>query len=111
MGRRTTAKQLYDVLSNDLLKVTKAEIHHKSSEHVDNLGGDTLKGSLDLLSQTIFAGMVDWHFEKDPKARGGYIFDSGRLNPFSEDVIIVHLRVNDGVTIEDIERLLKFVEE
>lgn len=55
-------------------------------------------------------GLFGWHYEKDYKT-GQYIIETGRMDGNSENVVIAHLCVNDGVNVEDIERVLKIVEE
>ena len=112
MIRRTSTQQLQNAITNNLLKITKAEIHHKSSKQVDEISIDSLKESLDFLAETIFTGMIDWHFERSLNAGGEYIFDSGYRNPHSEDVVTVYLKAGENVVDrEDIERTLLFVEE
>lgn len=66
---------------------------------------------LDFLCKSgIFMDAIGWHYEKDCKSNG-YIVECGRINPDTEIIISVYLRVCAGVNVEDIERTLLFVEE
>ena len=111
MRKRTTTQKLHEAITNNLLQVTKVEIHHKSSKQVDILSVDSLKKSLEFLTETIFKDMIDWHYERASNADGEYIFDSGYRNPHSEDIVIVYMCVANGVSSENIERTLLFTEE
>lgn len=111
MRRRTTTKQLLEAITNNLLQITKAETHYKSSDKIDVLTEDSFKESLEFLAETIFADMVDWHFQENVNADKEYILDSGRMNPYSDNVVTVYLRVCDGENVEDVERILKIEEE
>ena len=89
MRRRTTTQQLQNAITNNLLKITKAEIHHKSSKQVDILSIDSFKESLEFLAETIFVDMIVWHYERSLNTDSEYIVDSGYRNSYSEDVVIV----------------------
>lgn len=111
MQRKTTTQQLQEAITNNLLRVTKAEIHHKSSKRVDEISIDSFQESLEFLAETIFSGMLDWHYEKISNVDGEYIVDSGAMNQHSEDIVIVYMRVNDHANREEVERTLLFTEE
>lgn len=51
-----------------------------------------------------------WHYERDYKT-GQYIIETGRMNGNSENIVIAHLSVDDNTNVEDIERVLKIMEE
>ena len=111
MKKQTTTKQLFEAIKSDKLKVTKAEVHYKSSNKIGILNIDTFQESLEyLLEAGIFADCISWHYENRYGTRD-YICDSGNMNPYSEKVIIAHLRANDGVDKESIEAALRMIEE
>ena len=67
---------------------------------------------MDFLCESgVFADFVDWHYERNISTKDEYKVDSGAMNPYSENVVTVYLRVNDGANVEDIERILKIKEE
>lgn len=110
MQRRTTTKQLYNTLSNNLLSVERAEMYNKTTRQTDEISIDSFKDSLEFLSETIFSDAIGWFYEKDFKT-GNYEFDCGRMNPNTDLIIIAHLCANDEVNAEDIERILKTEED
>ena len=111
MRKRTTTQKLHEAITNNLLQVTKVEIHHKSSKQVDILSVDSLKKSLEFLTETIFKDMIDWHYERDSNADGQYIIDSGAMNSNSEIIIAVYMSICNGANEEAVERTLLFTEE
>lgn len=112
MRLRTTTQKLNEAIANDLLQINRVECHYKSSNRVDEINKETFLDNLAFIGESgVFANFIDWHYEKNLSENGEYIFDSGRMNPYAENVIIAHLQVNDGVTDEDIERTLLFEED
>lgn len=111
MRRQTTTKQLNEAITNNLLKVEKAECHYKSSDRIDEMSAEQFKNDFDFLCESgIFAGFVDWHYERNLSGRG-YVVDSGAMNPYSENIVTVYLRVCENANVEDIEKTLLFIEE
>ena len=111
MKKQTTTKQLFEAIKSDKLKVTKVEVHYKSSNKICGLNIDTFQESLEyLLEAGIFADCISWHYENKYGTRD-YICDSGNMNPYSEKVIIAHLCARDGVNVEDVNKALRMIEE
>lgn len=112
MRRRTTTQKLQQAITNNLLHITKAEVYYKTSRKTEIIDPDKFKDSLDFLCESgVFADFVDWHYERNISTKDEYKVDSGAMNPYSENVVTVYLRVNDGANVEDIERILKIKEE
>jgi len=111
MRRITTTKKINEAITNNLLNITKAEIYYKSSRKTEIIDADKFHEDFSFLCESgCFADAVGWHYERDFKARG-YIAECGRMNPNTEIIISVYLRVADGVDREDIEKALLFLEE
>lgn len=110
MKRMTTTKRIRDVLSNNLLQVTKSEVYYKTSRKTDIITDSFLENLQFLCESGCFMDCVGWHYERDHRT-GEYILETGRMDGNSENVVIAHLRVKDGVDVEDIERILKIEEE
>lgn len=111
MKRRTTTAQINEALANDLLTITKVECYHKTLRQTDNINPESFIEDLQFLCEAnVFMDCVGWHYEKDFKT-GQYIIEAGRSDAYSENIITIHMRVNEGVKIEDIERALKIEEE
>lgn len=111
MRKRTTTQKLHETITNNLLQVTKVEIHHKSSKQVDILSVDSFKESLEFLTETIFKDMIDWHFEGNLSEKDGYIIDTGSMNSNSEIIIAVYMSICNGANEEAVEKELLFLEE
>jgi len=110
MKKRTTTQQLQQAISDNLLKLIKAEKYSKSTRKTTTISTDTFKDDLDFLCETIFVDCVGWHFEYDIKERQ-YIIETGRMNGDVDFIFIVHLCVNDGVDREDVDNVLNVIEE
>ena len=112
MQKRTTTQQLNSAITNNLLHITKAEIYYKTSRKTETIDVDKFKDSLDFLCESgVFADFVDWHYERNISAKDEYKVDSGAMNPYSEKVVTVYLRVGENVIGEDIEKMLEVTEE
>ena len=105
MKKRTTTKQLNSAITNNLLKLQKAQCYYETSRKTEIIDVDTFRESLDFLCETIFASCVGWHYEKDYKTNS-YITECGRTEGNAENIITVHLCVGDGVSDGDWEKVL-----
>ena len=110
MKRMTTTKQISDVLSNNLLQVTKAEVYYKTSRETDIITDSFLKDFQSLCESGCFMNCVGWHYERDCRT-GDYIIEAGRMDGNSENVVTVYLRVGEDVDVEDIEGSLLYEED
>lgn len=110
MKRMTTTKQISDVLSNNLLQVTKVEVYYKTSRKTDIITDSFLENFQFLCESGCFMDRVGWHYEKDYIARQ-YIIETGRMDGDSETIVIAHLCVNSDTKVEDIDKILEIVEE
>ena len=106
MKRRTTTRQLSSAIINNLVKLTKAEIYHKTTRKTEPIANDTLIENLQLLSETdVFVDCIGWTFCKDYKTNG-YIAECGRMEGNVENIVTLYLRVGDGVSNGDVEKVL-----
>lgn len=111
MKKQTTSKQLNTAITNNLLHITKAECSYKSSDRIDEISKETFRESMDYLIESgVFADSVGWHYEQDCKSNA-YIAECGRMNPDTEIIISVYLRVCEGVSVESVDKVLLFEEE
>lgn len=108
--RITTTKQLNNALLNKQLKVVKAELHNKSSDKREMISADRFRENFDFLCESgIFMECVSWHYKRNYKT-DEYIAECGRMEGGVDNIVIVHLRVNDDVDVEEVEKML-IVEE
>lgn len=111
MQKQTTTKQLQQAIVNGLLEVTKAECSYKSSKQIGELSKETFMDNLAFINESgIFSGFIDWHFEEDLSEKDVYIADSGAMNPYTDTIVTVYLRMNDNATDEEIQKALLFDE-
>ena len=95
MRKQTTTKQLNSAITNNLLHITKAGVYYKTSRKTEIIDPDKFKDSLDFLCESgVFADFVDWHYERNISAKDEYILDSGTMNPYSENVVVLRLMID-----------------
>lgn len=111
MKRKTTTRQISEALTSDLLSVTKAEVYYKSSHKTDDIESDKFLEDFQFLCEAnVFMDCVGWTYQQDYKT-GLYIAEAGRSDAYSENIITIHMRVNEGVSDEDVRKALFFIEE
>ncbi len=111
MRRVTTTSKIKIALNEGMLKVAKVEVYYKTSRNTEIVDTDSFKESLDFLCKAgIFADAIGWHYGTDAKTNG-YIAETGRMNPDSEIIITVYLDVCEGVNGENVDEVLRIMEE
>ena len=106
MKRRTATRQLSEAITNGLLQVVKAECYYKTSRKTNPVETDKFLEDLQFLCEAdVFADCVGWHYQKDYKTNQ-YIAETGRMDGDSENIITIHMRVNEGVSDENIKKAL-----
>lgn len=110
MRRKTTTQQLQQAITNNLLQITSAELYHKSTHKTDAISTKTFRESLEFLCESIFKDCIGWHYEYDVKKKQ-YIVETGKMDADTDLIIIAHLRANENVDREDIDKALSVIEE
>ncbi len=111
MRKVTTTKKINGALTNNLVKAEKVEVYYKTSGKTEIMDTNKFTENLSFLCESgIFSDAIGWHFERDIETNG-YIAETGRMNPDTEIIISVYLRVADGVSTEEVEKILKVEEE
>lgn len=111
MKRRTTTKKINDAITNNLVKLTKAEVYHKTSRKTEVIDNIIITENLLFLCESgVFVDCIGWTFERDYKANS-YIAECGRREGDSENIVTVYLCAGDGVEREFIDRALSVIEE
>lgn len=111
MRKQTTTQKLQQAILDNLLYIAKAEVYYKSSRKTETIEADRFTENFSFLCESgVFMDALGWHYERDGKT-GLYITECGRMNPDTEIIISVYLGVCEGVSGEDVERALLFVEE
>lgn len=112
MRKVATTRQIYEALSNNLLRITKVEIYNKTSRKTDVIDVNTFRENLDFLSESgIFADCIGWYYEDNCDSGNDYIVECSRRDASVNVIVTVYLKVGDGVNREDIDKVLSPVEE
>ncbi len=110
MKKRTTTHQLQQAIKGNLLKLIKAEKYNKSTCQTDVISIDLFKDSVDFLCESLFANCIGWYYERNHET-GNYVIEAGRMIRESDFMLIEHLCANDSVSREDVDRVLRVIEE
>ena len=111
MKRKTTTRQISEALTSNLLTVTKAECYYKTSRITDLIESDKFLEDLQFLCEAnVFKDCIGWTYQQDHRT-GLYILEAGRCDAYSENIVTVYFRLNDGVKTGDIEKALLMKEE
>lgn len=112
MKKRTTTHQINATITNKLLQVVKVEVQNKSTYQMSTMDNDTFIEALEFLAESdVFADCVGWKYEKCHGPNGEYIFETGRLNPESDYIVSVYMRMRSGVSKEELDDMLVKEEE
>ncbi len=111
MKRRTTTAQINEALTNDLLTITRTEVYYKSSRQTDHINPESFIEDFQFLCESnIFMDCVGWTYQQDHRT-GGYVLEAGRGDSDSENIIIIFMRANNGVSDDDVKNALLMKEE
>ena len=111
MKRKTTTAKINEALTTNLLTVTRAEVYHKTSRQTNVINPESFIEDFKFLCESnIFMDCVGWTYQQNHRT-GGYVLETGRSDGDSENIITIHMRVNDGVKIEDVEKVLLYAED
>ena len=110
MKRRTTTAQINEALP--MMDVVKSQSYNKDTYTTTVIDTATFLENLQFLVESgILTGCMGWSYEKNSESKGEYIFESGRMNPECNVIATVHMRLKDGVNVEDLEKMLLVIEE
>ena len=110
MKRRTTTAQINDALP--FLEVIKAECYNKDTYTTTDIDTATFTENLQFLAESgKLTDCMGWTYERNPDSKSEYIFESGRMNQESNAFVTVLMRLNDGVGMDEVEKILLLIEE
>lgn len=111
MSKITTTSKINEAITNNLLQIMRTEVHYKTSNKTEIIDADEFYEDFSFLCESgCFANALGWHYERDIKSKG-YIAECGRNNRDSEIIITVYFGICNGVSEENDERTLLFLEE
>lgn len=107
-NKYTTARQLQKAIDSDIVTITNVKVESKDDYSVKEISPDQFKDNLDFyLESGIFADSLDCKYGMQGDS---LTVDIGNMSPYCDLCITVNLIVNDGVSREDLEKVLKRVE-
>ncbi|MDY4000363.1 MAG: hypothetical protein SOY73_14955 [Blautia sp.] len=110
MKRRTTTAQINAALP--LLELIKAEYYNKDTYTTTAIDKEICIENLQFFAES--GKLIDcmgWTYERNPDADKEYIFETGRMNAESNAFVTVWMQLKDGVSHEDLEKILLITEE
>lgn len=111
MRRKTTTKRISNALTNNLLQIEKAELYNKDLQKTSTIDVNSFKEDFDFLCESgIFASCISWNYERNHQT-GKYKIECLRMNGDARNIVIVHLCAMEGVTKEDINKILNVEEK
>ena len=110
MRRRTTTAQINDALP--MMEVIKAEYYNKDTHITTAIDTEIFTENMQFLAES--GKLIDclgWTYEKNPGPKSEYIFETGRMNQECNAYVTAWMRLNDGVSSDEVEKLLLWEEE
>ena len=110
MRRRTTTAQINAALS--MMEVVKAEHYNKDTYTTTAIDTATFTENLQFLAESgKLTDCMGWTYERNPDSKSEYIFETGRMNQESNAFVTAWMRINDGVGMDEVEKILLLTEE
>lgn len=110
MRRRTTTAQINDALP--FMEVIKAEYYNKDTYTTTNIDTATFTENLQFLAESgKLTDCMGWTYERNPGSKSEYILESGRMNQECNAYVTAWMRLNDGVSRDEVEKMLLMKEE
>lgn len=110
MRRRTTTAQINAAFP--LLELVKAQYCNKDTYTTTAIDKDTCIENLQFFAESgALTDCMGWTYERNPDADKEYIFETGRMNTECDAFATIWMRLNDGVSRDDLEKVLKRVED
>lgn len=104
-SRHTSAANLQKALNSNLVTIKLVSVESKDSHETSEIPAEQFKNDLDFyLESGIFADSIDFKYELSGNDLTIY---AGNMSSYCNVCITVDLIVNDGVTKEDLENVLR----
>ena len=108
INKYTTARQIQNAIDSNIVTITNVEVESKDDYSLKEITPDQFKDNLDFYMESgIFADSLDCKYGMQGN---NLTVDIGNMSPYCDSCITVNLIKNDGVTREDLEKVLKKVE-
>ena len=106
--RHTSATNIHKALDQKLVTIKSVTAESKDKHETSEIPAEQFKNDLDFYMESgIFAESIDFKYELSGNDLTIY---AGNMSSFCEVCITVELMVNDGVSKEDLENVLRKVD-
>ena len=110
MRRRITTAQINDALP--MMEVIKAEYYNKDTYTTTAIDTEIFTENMQFLAESgKLTDCMGWTYERNPSSKSEYIFESGRMNAECNAYVTAWMRLNDGVSRDEVEKMLLMKEE
>lgn len=110
MRRRTTTAQINAALP--MMEVIKAEHYNKDTYVTTDIDTATFTENLQFLAESgKLTDCMGWTYERNPGSKSEYILESGRMNAECNAYVTAWMRLIDGVSRDEVEKMLLMKEE
>ena len=110
MRRRTTTAQINAALP--MMEVVKAEHYNKDTFTTTAIDTEIFTENMQFLAESgKLTDCMGWTYERNPDSKSEYIFESGRMNAECNAYVTAWMRINDGVGMDEVEKMLLMKEE
>lgn len=106
--KNTTATNLQKVLDQNLVTVVNANVESKDDDETKTMTPEQFKNDLDFYAESgVFTDSIDFKYELIGNEVTVYI---GNMSSYCNVCITVEMVVNGGVSVNDLENVLKKVD-
>lgn len=106
--KHTTASNLQKAINDNLVSIKLVSVESKDNHEISEIPAEQFKNDLDFYMESgIFADSIDFKYELSGNDLKIY---AGNMSSFCEVCVTVELMVNDGVSKEDLENVLRKVD-
>lgn len=110
MRRRTTTAQINAALP--FMEVIKAECYNKDTYSTTAIDTEIFTENMQFLAESgKLTDCMGWTYERNPGSKSEYILESGRMNQESNAYVTAWMRLIDGVSRDEVEKMLLMKEE
>ena len=106
--KSTTASNLQKAIKSNLVTIKLVTVESKDNHETSEIPAEQFKNDLDFYMESgVFADSIDFKYELIGNDLTIY---AGNMSSFCEVCVTVELMVNDGVSKEDLENVLRKVD-
>lgn len=110
MRRRTTTAQINEAFP--MMEVIKAEYYDKDTCTTAVIDNDVFTENFQFLAESgKLTACLGWTYERDLDSKSEYIFETGRMNAECDGFLTIWMRLKDGESMDDLDKILRKVEE